>query len=343
MIDRGSRVAIKVGINGFGRIGRGFLRAALERGADLEIVAVNDLADPITLAHLLKYDSIAGPISRTVNADGQTITVDGMKILASAERDPARLPWGSLDVDVVLESTGVFTDAAKARSHLAAGARKVVISAPAKNEDATIAWRINEQAYDARSHAVISTASCTTNCLAPLAKVLDDALGLESGLMVTVHAYTQDQNLQDGPHRDLRRARAAGINLVPTTTGAAKAIGLVLPRLAGKLDGYAMRAPVPTGSVVDLTARVARPTTVDEVNALFAEAATGPLVDILTYTEDPIVSTDIVGNPASCVFDAGLTKVLDGGRQVKVVGWYDNECGFAHRLVDVICMVGTAR
>ncbi|MBN1173929.1 MAG: type I glyceraldehyde-3-phosphate dehydrogenase [Micromonosporaceae bacterium] len=335
-------MTIKVGINGFGRIGRCFLRAALERGTNLEVVAINDLADPTALAHLLKYDSIAGPIRRTVETDGQTITVDGRRILAFTERDPAQLPWGSLDVDVVLESTGAFTDATKARSHLAAGARKVVISAPAKNEDVTIAWRINEQTYDPRAHAVISTASCTTNCLAPLVKVLDEALGLESGFMLTVHAYTQDQNLQDGPHRDLRRARAAGINLVPTTTGAATAIGLVLPRLAGKLDGYALRAPVPTGSVVDLTARVDRPATVEQVNALFAEAAAGTLADVLAYTEDPIVSTDIVGNPASCVFDAGLTKVLDGGRQIKVVGWYDNECGFSHRLVDVITMVGAA-
>lgn len=333
-------MTVTVGINGFGRIGRGFLRALLTRGDDIEVAAINDLTDARTLAHLLKYDSMSGTLRFDVFADSDTITVDGRKIAVFAERDPAGLPWGDLGVDVVIESTGVFTDAAKARAHIAAGARKVIISAPAKGADVTIAYGINHDGYDPGAHHIISNASCTTNCLAPLAKVLDDGLGIEHGMMTTVHAYTQDQNLHDGPHRDLRRARAAGINLVPTTTGAASAIGLVLPRLSGRLDGYSLRIPVPVGSITDFTARVSKQTTVDEVNALFAAAAEGPLAGILAYTDDPIVSCDIVGHPASCIFDSGLTKVIGDGRQVKVVGWYDNEAGFVNRLVDTALLVG---
>ncbi|MFJ6612824.1 type I glyceraldehyde-3-phosphate dehydrogenase [Streptomyces sp. NPDC091289] len=333
-------MTIKVGINGFGRIGRSFFRAALERGTGLEVVAINDLTDAATLAHLLKYDSTLGRLGRDVRAGDGSLVVDGRTIRVTAERDPAELPWGELEVDVVIESTGVFTDAVKARAHLEAGARKVIISAPARNEDLTIAIGINDHLYDPAEHDIVSNASCTTNCLAPLAKVLDEELGIEHGLMTTVHAYTQDQNLQDGPHNDLRRARSAATNTVPTTTGAAKAIGLVLPQLKGKLDGYALRVPIPTGSATDLTVRVGRPTTAEEVNEIFAKAAEGPLAGVLTFTDEPIVSSDIVTDPASCIFDSGLTKVIGDGRQVKVVGWYDNEWGFSNRVVDTALLIG---
>ena len=333
-------MTIRVGINGFGRIGRNFFRAALASGADIQLVGANDLTDSATLAHLFKYDSILGRLSQEVKASGDEITVAGQSFKVFAERDPAKLPWADLGADVVLESTGFFTDANKARAHLEAGAKKVIISAPAKNEDFTVVIGVNEGGYDPAKHNIISNASCTTNCLAPMAKVLNDALGIERGLMTTVHAYTQDQNLQDGPHKDLRRARAAALNVVPTSTGAAKAIGLVLPELNGKLDGYALRVPVPTGSATDLTATVSRETTVDEVNAAFKAAAEGALAGILTYTEDPIVSTDIVTDPASCIFDSLLTKVI--GNQVKIVGWYDNEWGFSNRLVDLVKLVGSS-
>ena len=332
-------MAIKVGINGFGRIGRSFLRAALEQNADIEIVAVNDLTDAATLAHLLKYDTTLGKLPVPVTAGEGEIVVDGRSIRVTAERNPADLPWAELGIDVVVESTGVFTDAEKAKAHLAAGARKVIISAPATNQDLTIAFGVNDEAYDENVHNVVSNASCTTNCLAPLAKVLNDGLGIEHGLMTTVHAYTQDQNLQDGPHKDLRRARAAAGNIVPTSTGAAKAIGQVLPELNGKLDGYALRVPVVVGSVTDLTVTVGRETTVEEVNALFAAAAEGPLAGILRYSDEPLVSADIVTDPASCIYDAGLTKVI-GGRQVKVAGWYDNEWGFSNRVVDTVLLIG---
>lgn len=333
-------MTIKVGINGFGRIGRSFFRAALQRGTGLEVVAVNDLTDAATLAHLLKYDSTLGRLGHDVRSVEGNLVIDGRTIRVTAERDPAKLPWGELEVDVVIESTGVFTDAHKARAHLEAGARKVIISAPSKNEDLTIAFGINDDLYDPAVHDIVSNASCTTNCLAPLAKVLDDALGIEHGLMTTVHAYTADQNLQDGPHSDLRRARSAATNTVPTTTGAAKAIGLVLPQLKGKLDGYALRVPIPTGSATDLTVRVGRATTVEEVNEFFAKAAEGALAGILTYTDEPIVSSDIVTDPASCIFDSGLTKVIGDGRQVKIVGWYDNEWGFSNRVVDTALLIG---
>jgi len=329
----------KIAVNGFGRIGRGFLRAALARQADLEVVAVNDLTDARTLAHLLKYDSTLGILPQDVVADGDdTIVIGETKVKVYAERSPENLPWGELGVDVVIESTGVFTDAHKAKAHLTAGAKRVVISAPAKNEDLTLVFGINHELYDPNAHAIVSNASCTTNCLAPLAKVVDDAFGIVHGTMTTIHAYTQDQNLQDGPHRDLRRARAAALNLVPTTTGAAKAIGLVLPSLNGKLDGYSLRVPVPVGSLTDLVVEVARDTTVAEVNAAFAEAARGPLAGLLEYTDAPLVSNDIVGSTASCIFDSGLTKVIDS-RHVKVCGWYDNETGFSNRLVDTALLV----
>jgi glyceraldehyde 3-phosphate dehydrogenase len=331
-------VTIRVGVNGFGRIGRNFYRAVHAMGADIEIVAVNDLTDNATLGHLLKYDSILGRLGEDIKATADEIVVGGNTIKVFEERDPAKLPWGDLGVDVVLESTGLFTDANKARVHADNGAKKVIISAPAKNEDFTVVLGVNDGAYDPAAHTIISNASCTTNCLAPMAKVLNDALGIERGLMTTIHAYTADQNLQDGPHRDLRRARAAAINIVPTSTGAAKAIGLVLPELKGKLDGYALRVPVPTGSATDLTATVARDTTADEVKAIFKEAAEGPLRGIITYTEDPIVSSDIVTDSASCIFDAGLTKVI--GDQVKIVGWYDNEWGYSNRLADLVVLVG---
>jgi len=333
-------VTIRVGINGFGRIGRNFYRAVLASGADIELVGVNDLTDNATLAHLLKYDSILGRLPNEVKATADDITVAGRTFKAFAERDPAKLPWGDLGADVVIESTGLFTDANKARVHIDNGAKKVIISAPAKNEDVTIVLGVNEKSYDPANHTIISNASCTTNCLAPMAKVLHEAFTIERGLMTTIHAYTQDQNLQDGPHSDLRRARAAALNIVPTSTGAAKAIGLVLPELKGKLDGYALRVPIPTGSATDLTVTISRETTVDEVNAAMKAAATGPLTGILSYTEDEIVSTDIVTDPASCIFDSGLTKVI--GDQVKVVGWYDNEWGYSNRLADLVMYVGAS-
>ena len=334
-------MTVRVGINGFGRIGRNFFRAVSASGADIDLVAANDLGDIPTMAHLLKYDSVLGRLGQpvTVTSDGIKVGDHTIKILA--ERDPANLPWADLGVDVVIESTGFFTKAADARKHVdAGGAKKVIISAPAKDEDVTIVMGVNDGDYDAAKHTIISNASCTTNCLGPLAKVLDDAIGIERGLMTTIHAYTGDQNLQDGPHTDLRRARAAAINIVPTSTGAAKAIGLVLPQLKGKLDGFALRVPVPTGSATDLTVIVARDTTVEEVNAAYRAAAEGPLKGILVYTDDPIVSTDIVTDPASCIFDSGLTKVI--GNQVKVVGWYDNEWGYANRLIDLTLLVGSA-
>jgi glyceraldehyde 3-phosphate dehydrogenase len=331
-------VTVRVGINGFGRIGRNFFRAAAASGADIEIVGVNDLTDNATLAHLLKYDSILGRLGGEVTSTADEIAVDGKSFKAFAERDPANLKWGDLGADVVVESTGLFTDATKAKTHVDNGAKKVIISAPAKNEDVTIVMGVNDSAYDAAAHTIISNASCTTNCLAPMAKALDDEFTIVKGLMTTIHAYTQDQNLQDGPHKDLRRARAAALNIVPTSTGAAKAIGLVLPQLKGKLDGFAMRVPIPTGSATDLTFEAGRETTVDEVNAAVKAAADGELKGILKYTEDQIVSTDIVTDPHSCIFDAGLTKVI--GNQVKVVGWYDNEWGYSNRLIDVVLLVG---
>ncbi|MFG1710226.1 type I glyceraldehyde-3-phosphate dehydrogenase [Nonomuraea sp. M3C6] len=331
-------MSIRVGVNGFGRIGRNFWRAVAASGKDIEIVAVNDLTDNATLAHLLKYDSILGRLPYEVKANSDEIVVDGKAIKVFEERDPGKLPWGDLGVDVVLESTGLFTDATKAKVHADNGAKKVIISAPAKNEDVTIVMGVNDGAYDPSSHTIISNASCTTNCLAPMAKVLHDTFTIEKGLMTTIHAYTQDQNLQDGPHKDLRRARAAALNVVPTSTGAAKAIGLVLPELKGKLDGFAMRVPIPTGSATDLTVDVSRDVTVEEVNAAVRAAAEGPLKGIISYTEDEIVSSDIVTDPASCIFDAGLTKVI--GNQVKVVGWYDNEWGYSNRLGDLIELVG---
>ncbi|MGY0231632.1 type I glyceraldehyde-3-phosphate dehydrogenase [Longispora urticae] len=331
-------MTIRVGINGFGRIGRNFYRAVLASGADIEIVGVNDLTDNATLAHLLKYDSILGRLGLEVKASSDEITVGGKTMKAFAERDPANLNWGDIGADIVIESTGFFTDGLKAKTHIDKGAKKVIISAPAKNEDITIVMGVNHELYDAAEHTIISNASCTTNCLAPMAKVLNDTIGIKQGLMTTIHAYTQDQNLQDGPHSDLRRARAAALNIVPTGTGAAKAIGLVLPELKGKLDGFALRVPIPTGSATDLTFTANRETSVEEVNAAIKAAAEGALKGILVYTEDPIVSSDIVTDPASCIFDSGLTKVI--GDQVKVVGWYDNEWGYSNRLVDLVKLVG---
>ncbi|NIK59414.1 type I glyceraldehyde-3-phosphate dehydrogenase [Kribbella shirazensis] len=333
-------MTVRVGINGFGRIGRNFFRAVQASGADIEVVAVNDLTDNQTLAHLLKYDSILGRFPGEVSATEDDITVAGHAIRAFAERDPANLKWSDVGADVVIESTGFFTDATKAKTHADNGAKKVIISAPAKNEDLTVVMGINHDLYDAEKHTVISNASCTTNCLAPLAKVLHDAFTIEKGLMTTIHAYTQDQNLQDGPHKDLRRARAAALNVVPTSTGAAKAIGLVLPELKGKLDGYSLRVPVPTGSITDLTVDLAREVTVDEVNEAYRVAAEGPFEGILRYSEDPIVSSDIVTDPASCIYDAPITKVI--GNQVKVYGWYDNEWGYSNRLVDLVKHVGAS-
>ena len=333
-------MTVRVGINGFGRIGRNFFRAVQASGADLDIVAANDLGDVATMAHLLKYDSILGRYPEPVRTTEDGIQVGDRTLKILAERDPAALPWADLGIDVVIESTGLFTKAAAAHKHVDAGAKKVIISAPATDEDVTIVMGVNEGAYDSSKHTIISNASCTTNCLGPLAKVLDDAVGIQRGLMTTIHAYTQDQNLQDGPHKDLRRARAAAINIVPTSTGAAKAIGLVLPQLSGKLDGYALRVPVPTGSATDLTVTASRDTSVDEVNAAYQAAADGPFKGILTYTEDPIVSTDIITDPASCIFDSGLTKVI--GNQVKVVGWYDNEWGYSNRLADLTLYVGSS-
>ncbi|MHC2185535.1 type I glyceraldehyde-3-phosphate dehydrogenase [Rathayibacter agropyri] len=327
-------MSVKIGINGFGRIGRNFFRAALAKGSDLEIVAVNDLTDNKALAHLLKYDSITGRLDATVELDGDRIVVNGKPIIVLEERDPANLPWGELGVDVVIESTGRFTKSEDARKHITAGAKKVIVSAPATGSDvATLVLGVNENTYDPSTHDIISNASCTTNCLAPLAKVLLDTFGIERGLMTTVHAYTADQNLQDGPHSDLRRARAAAVNIIPTSTGAAKALGLVLPELVGKLDGYALRVPVPTGSITDLTVELTKQATVEEINAAYKAAAEGDLKGILKYTEDPIVSSDIVTDPHSSIFDAGLTKVI--GNQVKVASWYDNEWGYSNRLVDV--------
>ena len=333
-------MTVRVGINGFGRIGRNFYRAVQASGADIEIVAVNDLTDNKTLAHLLKYDSILGRLDGEVTYDETSISVGDQKIAVFAERDPAKLDWTGVGADIVIESTGFFTDANKAKVHIEGGATKVIISAPAKNEDVTIVMGVNHEAYDPAAHTVISNASCTTNCLAPMAKALNDGLGIERGLMTTIHAYTGDQNLQDAPHSDLRRARAAAINVVPTSTGAAKAVALVLPELKGKLDGFAFRVPVPTGSATDLTFTASRETTVDEVNAIMKAAAEGPMKGYLVYTEDPIVSSDIVTDPASCIFDSGLTKVI--GDQVKVVGWYDNEWGYSNRLVDLVLYVGTS-
>jgi glyceraldehyde 3-phosphate dehydrogenase len=329
-------MTVKVAINGFGRIGRNYFRALVASGADLDVVAVNDLTDNKTLAHLLKYDSILGRFPGEVAYDDDALIVDGKEIKAFAEKDPAQLPWGELGVDIVIESTGFFVDATKAKAHIDAGAKKVLISAPAKNGDITIVMGVNDNLYDNAVHNIISNASCTTNCLAPMAKALNDALGIERGLMTTIHAYTQDQNLQDGPHKDLRRSRAAALNMVPTTTGAAKAVALVLPELKGKLDGYAMRVPTPTGSATDLTFEASRETTVEEVNAIVKAAADGK---VLVYTEDEIVSKDIETDPASCVFDAGLTKVI--GNQVKVVGWYDNEWGYSNRLVNLTELVAS--
>jgi glyceraldehyde 3-phosphate dehydrogenase len=333
-------VTIRVGINGFGRIGRNFYRALLQSGADIELVAANDLADNATLAHLLKYDSILGRLPYEVKATDEDITVNGKSFRVFAERDPGKLPWSDLGADIVIESTGLFTDAAKAKVHADNGAKKVIISAPAKGEDITLVMGVNHDKYDPAAHTIISNASCTTNCLAPMAKALNDAIGIERGLMTTIHAYTQDQNLQDGPHKDLRRARAAAVNVVPASSGASKAIGLVLPELKGKLDGFAMRVPIPTGSATDLTFTASRETSVEEVNAAVKAASEGALKGYLTYTEDDIVSSDIVTDPASCIFDAGLTKVI--GNQVKVVGWYDNEWGYSNRLVDLVKFVGSS-
>jgi glyceraldehyde 3-phosphate dehydrogenase len=333
-------MTVRVGINGFGRIGRNFYRAVLATGADIEVVAFNDLFDDDMQAHLLKYDTILGRLDLPVEVAEGGIRVGDKLVKSYAERDPAALPWGEIGADVIIESTGFFTDATKAKAHIEAGAKKVIISAPAKNEDITIVMGVNDGVYDPASHHIISNASCTTNCLAPMAKVLDESLGIVKGLMTTIHAYTQDQNLQDGPHRDFRRARAAALNIVPTSTGAAKAIGLVLPQLKGKLDGYALRVPVPTGSATDLSIEASRETSVEEVNSIMQAAADGPLKGYLRYTADPIVSSDIVTDPASCIFDSGLTKVI--ANQVKVVGWYDNEWGYSNRLADLVSLVGAS-
>jgi glyceraldehyde 3-phosphate dehydrogenase len=337
-------VTIRVGVNGFGRIGRNFYRAlaaqkAEGKSTDIEVIAVNDLTDNATLAHLLKFDSILGRYPDEISLEGDdTIVIGNAKVKAlEVKEGPSALPWGDLGVDVVVESTGIFTDAAKAKGHLDAGAKKVIISAPAKGEDLTIVLGVNDDKYDG-SQNIISNASCTTNCLGPLAKVLNDEFGIVRGLMTTVHAYTQDQNLQDGPHKDLRRARAAALNIVPTSTGAAKAIGLVLPELKGKLDGFALRVPIPTGSCTDLTTELSKSPTADEINAAFKAAADGPLKGILKYYDEPIVSTDIVTDPHSCIFDSGLTKVIDN--QAKTVAWYDNEWGYSNRLVDLVALVG---
>ncbi|MFC9928172.1 type I glyceraldehyde-3-phosphate dehydrogenase [Streptomyces sp. NPDC127190] len=332
-------MTIRVGINGFGRIGRNYFRALLEQGADIEVVAVNDLGDTATTAHLLKYDTILGRLKQEVTHTADTITVDGHTIKVLSERNPADIPWGELGVDIVIESTGIFTSKADAAKHIAGGAKKVLISAPAKDEDITIVMGVNQDKYDAANHHVISNASCTTNCVAPMAKVLDENFGIVKGLMTTVHAYTNDQRILDFPHKDLRRARAAAENIIPTTTGAAKATALVLPQLKGKLDGIAMRVPVPTGSVTDLVVELSREVTKEEVNAAFQKAAEGELKGLLDYTEDPIVSSDIVNAPASCTFDSSLTMVQEG-KNVKVIGWYDNEWGYSNRLVDLTVFVG---
>jgi glyceraldehyde 3-phosphate dehydrogenase len=333
-------MTLKVAINGFGRIGRNFVRAALAQGADIDIVAVNDLTDNATLAHLLKYDSVAGPIDASVRSDAGHISVGDDTILALSERDPSKLPWGQHDIDVVIESTGRFTKVEDASAHIAAGAKKVILSAPAQGPAPTFVMGINHEDYNPETDHVISNASCTTNCLAPLAKVFHENFGIERGLMTTVHAYTADQNLQDGPHSDLRRARAAALSIIPTSTGAAKAIGLVIPELKGVLDGYALRVPTPTGSITDLTVTTRDGLTVDEINAAYRAAAeSGPLRGYLQYTEDPIVSADIIGNPHSSIFDSGLTRVL--GDQVKISSWYDNEWGYSARLVDLARHVGS--
>ncbi|AYC42143.1 glyceraldehyde 3-phosphate dehydrogenase [Streptomyces canus] len=332
-------MTIRVGINGFGRIGRNYFRALLEQGADIEIVAVNDLGDTATTAHLLKYDTILGRLKAEVSHTADTITVDGHTIKVLSERNPADIPWGELGVDIVVESTGIFTKKADAEKHIAGGAKKVLISAPAKDEDITIVMGVNENKYDAANHHVISNASCTTNCVAPMAKVLDENFGIVKGLMTTVHAYTNDQRILDFPHSDLRRARAAAENIIPTTTGAAKATALVLPQLKGKLDGIAMRVPVPTGSATDLVVELEREVTKDEVNAAFKKASEGELQGYLSYTEDPIVSSDIVSDPSSCTFDSSLTMVQEG-KSVKILGWYDNEWGYSNRLVDLTVFVG---
>ena len=332
---------IKVGVNGFGRIGCNFFRAILaseSARANVEIVAINDLTDTATLAHLLKYDSILGPIGKSVTHTENSITVDGKTITVFAERDPGALPWSSVGAEIVVESTGIFTKGEQAKKHLAGGAKKVIISAPATDEDVTIVMGVNHDKYDPAKHTIISNASCTTNCLAPMAKVLQDNFGIERGMMTTIHAYTNDQVILDFPHKDLRRARAAATSIIPSSTGAAKAISLVLPELKGKLDGYAMRVPVPVGSVTDLSVELSREASVAEINGALKAAAEGPLKGILEYTEDPIVSADIVTNPHSCIVDSQLTKVI--GTSVKVVGWYDNEWGYSNRLVDLVTFVG---
>ena len=327
-------MAIRVGINGLGRIGRNFFRAQQKLGAEIEIVAVNDLGDAKTMAHLLRYDSVLGPFEGEVEVGDGVIRAGGEEMKMFSEKDPAALPWGDLGVDVVLESTGIFTDREGASKHLAAGAKKVLISAPAKDPDVTLVLGVNDDAYDPDAHQIVSNASCTTNCVAPLAKVIHELATIESGFMTTIHAYTNDQRILDLPHKDLRRARAAAINLIPTSTGAAKAIGLVMPDLKGKVDGISVRAPVPTGSLTDLVVTLGRDVSVDEVNAAYRTAADGPLAGILRYTDDPIVSTDIVGSPFSCIFDSELT--MAHGRNVKVFGWYDNEWGYSCRLVDLV-------
>ena len=332
-------MTVRVGINGFGRIGRNYFRAIAATGADIEIVGINDLTDNKTLAHLLKYDSILGRLGKEVTFTDNSIVVDGKTITVTSERDPGALPWGDLGAEIVIESTGHFTDATKAAAHISAGAKKVIISAPASNEDVTIVMGVNHETYDPAKHHVISNASCTTNCLAPMAKAIHDAFGIDHGLMTTIHAYTNDQVILDFPHPDLRRSRAAATNLIPTTTGAAKAIGLVMPELKGKLDGYAMRVPVPTGSATDLTAVLKKSVTKEEVNAVVKAAAEGALKGYLSYTEDPIVSSDIVTDPSSCIFDASLTNAM--GSTIKVVGWYDNEWGYSNRLVDITKFVGS--
>ncbi|MFG2790845.1 type I glyceraldehyde-3-phosphate dehydrogenase [Streptomyces sp. NPDC048419] len=332
-------MTIRVGINGFGRIGRNYFRALLEQGADIEIVAVNDLGDTATTAHLLKYDTILGRLKAEVSHTADTITVDGHTIKVLSERNPADIPWGELGVDIVIESTGIFTKKEDAAKHIAGGAKKVLISAPAKDEDITIVMGVNQDKYEPANHHVISNASCTTNCVAPMAKVLDENFGIVKGLMTTVHAYTNDQRILDFPHKDLRRARAAAENIIPTTTGAAKATALVLPQLKGKLDGIAMRVPVPTGSATDLVVELSREVTKDEVNAAFKKASEGELQGYLSYTEDQIVSSDIVSDPASCTFDSSLTMVQEG-TTVKILGWYDNEWGYSNRLVDLTVFVG---
>jgi glyceraldehyde 3-phosphate dehydrogenase len=329
----------RIGINGFGRIGRNYLRAALAQNSDLEIVAVNDLSDPKSLAHLLKYDSVGGRLDAAVSVDGDSIVVNGKSIKVLAERDPAKIDWAELGVEVVIESTGFFTNADDARKHIQAGAKKVIISAPATGEDATFVIGVNEHLYEPDNHHVISNASCTTNCLAPLAKVFMDNFGIKNGLMTTIHAYTADQNLQDGPHQDLRRARAAAINIVPSSTGAAKAIGIVIPELKGKLDGFALRVPIPTGSITDLTLVSEKTVTVEEINAAYKKAAEGELKGILMYTEDPIVSSDIVGDPHSSIYDSGLVRVVDN--TVKLSSWYDNEWGYSNRLVELTALVAS--